>query len=106
MAEKNKGESLAKNKRGMVQGFLQFVMGLGIGVVVIVVLAIMLGALQGSQTSGSLPYNITGQGLTFLDNTTKQFGTAGTILGVSLLLLIIGGIAFGGYYAYSKVKSR
>jgi hypothetical protein len=91
-------------RKGQAGNWLSFVMALGIGVVAIVVLAIMLGALQTSQTASSLPYNITGQGLTFLDNTSKQLPTAGTILGVSLLLLIIGGVAFGGYMAYKKTR--
>lgn len=93
-----------KNKRGQSQMWLALVIGLGIGVVSIVVLAIMLGALQTSQTAGSLPANITGQGLTFLDNVSKQLGTAGTILGVSLLLLIIGAIGFGAYSGYKKMQ--
>jgi hypothetical protein len=89
-------------KKGQAGGFLGFVTSLGIGVVTIVVLAIMLNALQGSQTANSYAYNITGDGLTFLDNTTSQFGTAGTVLGVSLLLVIIGGIGFAGYQAYKN----
>lgn len=92
------------SKKGQTNVWLNLVLGLGIGVVSIVVIAIMLGALQDSQTASSLPYNITGQGLTFLDNTSAQLGTAGTIVGVSLLLLIIGAIGFGGYAMYRKMQ--
>jgi hypothetical protein len=95
---------LRLNKKGQAQGWMSFIMVLGIGVVSIVVLAIMLGALQASQTANSLPANITGQGLSFLDNTSKQLPTAGTILGVSLLLLIIGAVAFGAYAGYKKTR--
>lgn len=89
-------------KRGNVPAWATWVIGIGITVVTIVVLAIMLGALQTSQTAASLPYNITGQGLTFLDNTSKQLPTAGTVIGVALLLLIIGGLGLGGYMMYKK----
>jgi len=91
-------------RKGQTGTWLNLVLGLGIGVVSVVVIAIMLGALQTSQTANSLPYNITGQGLSFLDNTSKQLPTAGTIAGVSLLLLIIGAIGFGAYYGYQKMK--
>lgn len=95
-----------QGKAGMVEGFLQFIVSLGIGVVTIVVLAIMLNALSTSQTANSYAANISNNGLTFLSNTSSQFGTAGTVLGVSLLLVIIGGIGFGGYYAYNKAQGR
>jgi len=92
------------HKKGNANVWLSLVLGLGIGVVSIVVIAIMLGALQSSQVAGSLPANITGDGLLFLDNVSSQLGTAGTIAGVSLLLLIIGAIGFGGYAGYQKMK--
>lgn len=94
--------NLAMARRGNADGFMALGAGIAVGVVLFVVLAIMLGALQTSQTANSLPYNITGNGLTFLTNATSQFGTAGTILGVSLLLVIIGAIGLGGYGAYKK----
>lgn len=83
--------------------WLTLVLGLGIGVVSIVVLAIMLGALKDSQTANSLPANITADGLSFVENTAQQLPTAGTILGVSLLLVIIAAIGFGGYSAYKRM---
>ena len=94
-----------QSRRGQAAaGWASFGIGLAIAVVSFVVLAIMLGALQTSQTANSLPYNISGNGLTFLSNTTAQLGTAGTILGVSLLLVIIAGVGFAGYTAYQKVR--
>lgn len=95
-----------KNKRGQVNGFLQFTVGLAIGVVLIGVVAIMLQAFKDSQTANSYAANISQDGLTFLDNTTSQFGTAGTVLGVSLLLVIIGALGFGGYMAVQKYRGR
>lgn len=102
---------------------------IAISVVSFVVLAILLGAFKSTSlacdsgftynssadncydntnasiTTG-LTYsgNITNNGLTFLSNTTGQLGTAGTILGVSLLLVIIAGIGFAGYSAYQKMR--
>lgn len=93
------------SRRGQAAGgWASFGVALAISVVSFVVLAIMLGALQTSQTANSLPYNISGNGLTFLSNVTGQLGTAGTILGVSLLLVIIAGVGFAGYSAYQKVR--
>jgi len=92
-------------RRGQaLDGWAGFGMAMGAAVVAFVVLAIMLGALQGTTTANSVEYNITGNGLTFLSNTTGQLGTAGTILGVSLLLVIIAGVGFAGYSAYQKTR--
>ena len=60
------------------------------GVMVVAVIVIMLAAFQGTQTVDSLESNIIGRGLTFADNATNQFGTAGTILGVLFLLGVLG----------------
>lgn len=83
---------------------MSFGVGIAIGVVTLAVLAIMLNALQASQTANSYAANITADGLTFLDNLTSQFGTAGTVLGVSLLLVIIAALGIGGYTAYQKYR--
>lgn len=95
---------MKKAKKGQTNVFMALVMGLGIGIVAIAILAIMLQAFKDSQTANSIGANISGDGLTFLDNTTSQFGTAGTILGVSLLLVIIGAIGFGAYAGYQKFR--
>lgn len=85
-------------------GWAMFGVALTVAIVSFVVLAIMLGALQSSQTVNSASYNISGNGLTFLSNVGSQFGTAGTILGVSLLLVIIAGVGFAGYSAYQRTR--
>lgn len=92
---------------------------------VIAVLAIVLGAFRDSticstgytqNTSASNCYlntnnsvkagytveaNISGRGLTFMDNATSKFSTAGTIVGVLLLLGLVAGI---GYFGYNKMR--
>ena len=118
------------DNKGKIDGsntFITIILGLGIGVVAIVVLAIILGAFKTSSvacpalytlnTSSDSCYqnannsitssltgagNVTNYGLAFLSNTSGQLSTAGTILGVSLLLLIIGGIGLVGYLGYKK----
>lgn len=93
------------NRRGQEAfSWTFFGMMIAVSIVSFVVLAIMLGALQGTTTANSAEYNITGDGLTFLANLTGQMGTAGTILGVSLLLVIIAGVGFAGYGAYQKTR--
>lgn len=93
------------NKKGMTPGDVTAVIAsIALGIFVIVVFAIMLGALQDDQTAGSLEYNITGRGLTFIDNATSKFGTAGTIVGVLLLLGLVGLAGFGGYKAYQRAR--
>lgn len=100
---------------------------IAISVVAFVVLAILLGAFKSTalvceagftyNASSDLCYNasintrslnlagnITNNGLSFLGNTSSQLGTAGTILGVSLLLVIIAGIGFAGYRQYQKMR--
>jgi hypothetical protein len=91
-------------KRGNIGGFMSVVLGIGIGVVTIAVLAIMLGAFRTSLTANSYEYNVTSRGLSFLDESTKQFSTAGTITGVTLLLAIIALIGFGAYAGYQKMR--
>lgn len=49
-------------------------------------------------------HEITRDGLTFIDNTTGQFGTAGTVLGVGILLLIIAALGIAGYSKYKEYR--
>ncbi len=60
--------------------------------------AIALDAFQSDVTSDGYAYNISGNGLVGIDNTTSYFGTAGTIAGVALLLTIV----IGAFYFISK----
>jgi len=60
--------------------------------------AIALDAFQSDVTSGGFAYNISGNGLAGIDNTTSYFGTAGTIAGVALLLTIV----IGAFYFVTR----
>jgi hypothetical protein len=108
-----------------IKTYLSVAIGLAIGVVSIVVVAILLYALKTSSSScptgfvfnqtnqlcsnasvngQALTYagNITADGLTFVGNTTSQLPTAGTLLGVVLLLVVIGGLVYAGWRGYQK----
>ena len=116
-----------KHRKGEIgSDVLKWSMTIGGGVMVIAVLAIVLGAFRDSSicpqgysqnsTAGNcyldsnhatkagytMEANISGRGLTFLDNSTSKFGTAGTILGVLLLLGLVAGI---GYFGYNKIRN-
>jgi hypothetical protein len=120
---------MPKGKRGNTKVWMQFGMVLSIAVVSFVVLAILLGAMKNTSLSCNSGYtynasadncyqdsnnsnkgglneagNVTNDGLSFITNVTGQLGTAGTILGVSLLLVIIAGIGFAGYTQYQKMR--
>lgn len=71
-------------------------------VMVIAVLAIVLGAFRDSTTANTYEYNISNRGLTFLDNATSKFATAGTILGVLLLLGLVVGAGYLGYQKFGR----
>jgi hypothetical protein len=92
-------------KRGNADLVTAAIVSLGVGVIVIAVIAIMLGAFRADLTANSYEYNVTTRGLTFLDNATSKFGTAGTIVGVLFLLAVIGGGGVLGVMAYRKVRS-
>lgn len=118
-----------RGQRGQVNNWAGFGVVIAISVVSFVVLAILLGAFKTTSLACDSGYtynasadncyltanasittgmtaagNVTNNGLTFLGNTSGQLGTAGTILGVSLLLVIIAGVGFAGYSAYRKVR--
>jgi len=93
-----------KQKKGNAQAVTGAIVAVGIGVIVIAVIAIMLGAFQADLTENSTEYNVTGRGLTFLDNATSKFGTAGTIVGVIPLLGIIGVGGYLGVQGYRKMR--
>lgn len=118
-----------RGRKGNAEQWSMFAVVLAISVVSFVVLAILLGAFKTTSLSCNSGYTfnstanncylntngsvtaaittageVTDDGLTFLNNTTGQLGTAGTILGVSLLLVIIAGIGFAGYSSYKKMR--
>lgn len=84
-------QEMFKRRNGFADGVTNLIVGVGLGVIVIAVIAIMLGAFQADNTANSHEYNVTAQGLSFLDNATDKFDTAGTIVGVMVLLAVIGG---------------
>jgi len=131
MARKESSSFIPSGKRGNsdVGMWTTFSIVLAVSVVSFVVLAILLGAFKSTSLSCPALYtfnssadncysnannsikssltgagNITNDGLEFLTNVTGQLGTAGTILGVSLLLVIIAGVGFAGYSAYQKMR--
>lgn len=92
-------------RKGNSNMVVQAIVALGVGVIVIAVIAIMLGAFRTDLTANSYEYNVTTRGLTFLDNATSKFATAGTIVGVLFLLAIIAGGGVLGYMGYQKLKN-
>lgn len=104
-----------------------FATAIALGVVTVVILAIMMNAVKSTTTvcDTGLTYNatndlcqnstgsakafnyagnITNNGLVFLSNTSGQFGTSGTVLGVSMLLVIIGAVGLGAYAVHNKFR--
>jgi hypothetical protein len=96
---------LIKSKRGIsIMDVGSVMLAVGVGVIITAIVAIVLAAFQTGQTTNSLSYNITGQGLNLLTNVTAQFGTIGTIFGAALLLGAVGLIGVGGYMAYKRSR--
>lgn len=103
---KKQVQKLAKmGKRGMAQ-FIDYAVGFGVAIVGFVIVVILLQSLQTSQgvTANSYAYNVTGQGLTFANNFSQQWGLAGTILGYVLVLAILALIGVGGFMAYKHYR--
>lgn len=92
-------------RKGFADGITNTIVSVGIGVIVIAVIAIMLGAFQSDLTVNSSEYNVTAQGLGFLTNATEKFDTAGTIVGVLVLLAVIGGGAFLGAKGLRSIRN-
>lgn len=53
--------------------------------------ATALSSFKSSQTSGTYSYNATARGEQALDNFSKQTPTIGTIIGVSLIIVVVVG---------------
>ena len=77
-----------------INGIRELVIGFVLVSLIAAAAAIALTAFQSDTTSLGYAYNISGNGLIGIDNTTSYFGTAGTIAGVALLL----GIVIGAFY--------
>jgi|26BtaG_2_1085354.scaffolds.fasta_scaffold01033_9 hypothetical protein len=76
----------------------QFIIGLVLVSLIAASAAIALDAFQSDTTSDSYAWNISGNGLRGIDNTTSYFDTAGTIAGVALLLTIV----IGAFYFVTR----
>ena len=87
-----------------VNSWIGIGMGLGVGVILLGVLAIVLAAFNDATTDGNATA-IIGNGQTFLNNFTTQFGTIGTVAGVLLLFGLVIASGLGGYYMYNKYRS-
>ena len=72
---------------GMALGFVLFVVVVSVG-------GQVLAGIQTSQTTNSVAYNATGQGLTGITNLAAQSGTIGTVIGAAVLI----GIVLGAFY--------
>jgi len=69
----------------------QIVLLLGLAVMIAGATALAVQAFQDSVTAGSFAANITGRGLTALDNFSIQLPTVGTIIGVALIIVVVVG---------------
>lgn len=94
-------KTLVNDKRGLqVAQWMGVVVGIAGGVVIIAVLAIVLSAFEGA-TDNAFASQAINNSLTFINNTTSQLGTVGTIAGV---LLLLGLIVVAGVFGYNKVR--
>ena len=83
-------KKLISSKKGLgLQDMPDTIITLVIVVLIAAAGAVALTSFQNSQTANSAAFNITGQGLTTISNTTTQFATLGTIIGVVLIIGVI-----------------
>lgn len=85
-----------KNKKGSINLMVPFAISFVVVVVVVALGGSILGSFQTSQTAGSLPYNITGQGLVGV----KSFGDYLPTIAIVLVIAVI--ISILVTYLYSK----
>lgn len=97
-------ESKRLAKRGnILVGIAQGVAGFAIALIAVVLVAVIVAALQSSSgiTAGTTAYTVANNTLNMLANFSAQLGLAGTVLG---FVVIFGGLALLGVYAYSSYK--
>ena len=73
-------------KKGQFGSLQNAAIGLGVFFIIVALIATLLGEFQGTQTTNSLEYNITGQGLEDID-TLSGFGTIVVIVVVMVIIL-------------------
>ena len=83
-------KKLISSKKGLgLQDMPDTIITLVIVVLIAAAGAVALTSFRNSQVTDSAAYNITGQGLTTISNTTTPFATLGTIIGVVLIIGVI-----------------
>lgn len=91
-------------KKGNVgAGWAGVATGFAIALVSLAIIAVVISALKGTQTAGTVAYNVLNNTETFMLNATSQLGTAGTVLGIMALVAIV---AVFGFLGYQKYKER
>lgn len=86
------------NKRGQIAGLTGNILQFAIVVIILAVVGIILANLQATQTTDSVGYNITGDGLTGVTNISNQLGLMGLIIVMGAILVIVLGI-----FAFNKL---
>lgn len=89
------------NKKG--NAWVSVASGFGVALISLAIIAVVISALKGTQTVGTVAYTILNNSETFLLNATGQLGTAGTVLGIMALVVIV---AYFGFMGYQKYKNR
>jgi len=79
--------------KGQAQQAMNFILvvslGLGLAAIVASVIATVLASVQTTQTANTLESNITGFGLTGINNIATQFGLIGTVAGLVAVLVVL-----------------
>lgn len=89
-----------KSKKGQVSlgNAPQVILLLGLMVMIASATALAVNSFQTSTATGGYAYNISGQGLSGLDNFSEQIPTIGTVIGVALII----GVVVGAFALFSR----
>ena len=91
-----------KNKKGVTIGEApSVILAFGLMILIAGAVAIALNSFKGTTTTNSYAYNITGQGESGLKNFSDQLPTIGTIIGVSLIIVVV-----VGAFAYVSIRGQ
>lgn len=101
----NQQKSLSNRKGNQLVAIATGVGAFAIGLITVVLVAVIINALQSSSSIGTAGVNNTAWTIanntqSMLVNFSNQLGLAGTVLG---FVVIFGGLAFLGVYAYQNV---
>lgn len=92
-----------KNKKGQaitVSNAPALALSLGLLVIMSSIVALIVGAVQDTQTVDSVEYNISNSGLGLFTNFSDQFGTIGIVAGAGLIIGLL--VASLGVYLFSR----